>query len=138
MNTTATTPKTQNEAWGFFGTISTSTDHATANPAWDIASQEIARTTGADANAVRAFLDSRDGRHFADDVIGAYQILQRSPTPKADDMTTAIRSATAKWMAWSIDRRISRDTGIPAGLPYLTGFVIDAGIQEAAAEHKAT
>jgi hypothetical protein len=36
-------------------------------------------------------------------------------------------------MAWSISRRTSRETGIPVGLPYLTGFVISEGIAAEAA-----
>jgi hypothetical protein len=31
-------------------------------------------------------------------------------------------------MGWRITQRTSRETGIPAGLPYLTGFVINEGI----------
>ena len=31
--------------------------------------------------------------------------------------------ADARWMGWTIDRRIERQQGIPRGLPYLTGFV---------------
>ena len=35
----------------------------------------------------------------------------------------AIEAAIARWQGWRIGRRISRDEGIPAGLPYLTGWV---------------
>jgi hypothetical protein len=31
-------------------------------------------------------------------------------------------------MGWRIGRRTSRETGIPQGLPYLTGFVTDCEI----------
>jgi hypothetical protein len=31
-------------------------------------------------------------------------------------------------MGWHIDRRTSRDEGIPVGLPYLTGWVAHFGI----------
>jgi hypothetical protein len=35
----------------------------------------------------------------------------------------------AQWMGWTtISRHISRETGIPRGLPYLTGFVINEGL----------
>jgi ParB-like chromosome segregation protein Spo0J len=37
-------------------------------------------------------------------------------------------AGTAEWMGWRITQRTSRETGIPAGLPYLTGFVINEGI----------
>jgi hypothetical protein len=40
----------------------------------------------------------------------------------------AIAKTTAEWMGWRITQRTSRETGIPAGLPYLTGFVINEGI----------
>jgi len=36
-------------------------------------------------------------------------------------------------MGWTIGRRLSRLTGIPAGLPYLTGYVISEGIAAEAA-----
>ena len=34
-----------------------------------------------------------------------------------------IEVAVARWMGWRIDRRTYREEGIPAGLPYLTGWV---------------
>ena len=57
-------PQTQNREWGFFGTIS---HHADPERAWDIALAFIAGTTGCSPDATRAFLDSRHGRHFADE-----------------------------------------------------------------------
>ena len=44
------------------------------------------------------------------------------------DLADAIAKTTAEWMGWRITQRTSRETGIPAGLPYLTGFVINEGI----------
>ena len=67
-----------------------------------------------------AFLDSRHGRNFADDVTNA---LLR-PLPPAD----AIAIATGRWVVWTIGRRTACETGIPHGLPYLTGFVVHAAI----------
>ena len=65
---TTTILPTRNEAWGFFGTMQT----AGADPmqAWNAASAMIAAATEASAEGVRDFLDSRYGRHFADDVAG--------------------------------------------------------------------
>ena len=65
---TSTTLPTRNEAWGFFGTMQT----AGADPmqAWNAASAMIAAATDASPEGVRDFLDSRHGRHFADDVAG--------------------------------------------------------------------
>jgi hypothetical protein len=56
---------THNEAWGFFGTIR---HHGDPTEAWPIAMRAIAEATGCSEIGVRDFLDSRHGRHFADDV----------------------------------------------------------------------
>jgi len=82
----------------------------------------LLRTTG----QVRDFLDSRHGRHFADEVANglACNLL----------LAEAIDAAIARWMGWRISRRTSRETGIPAGLAYLTGFVLDEGIHAEAAD----
>jgi hypothetical protein len=115
-------PSTRNEAWGFSGTIARiETASADAQTAWALAYEAIRAATGASSDAIRFFLDSRQGRHFADDVAGELF--------KGGSLTESIDAATARWMGWSIGRRTSRETGIPAGLPYLTGFVINAGIE---------
>lgn len=103
---------TAKEAWGFYGTIR---HHADPTQAWALAMEAIAKTTGYPDEAVRNFLDSRYGRHFADDVANA--LFGRL------DLPTAIDSAVERWMRWRIDRRIEDELGIPRGLPYLTGFV---------------
>ncbi len=69
---------------------------------------------------MRDFLDSRHGRHFADDV--ANNIFDGHPLRGAIDV------AIERWMNWTIGRRTSRETGIPRGLPYLLGFVTDCEI----------
>lgn len=63
----------------------------------------------------RDFLDSRHGRHFADDV--ANELASGRP------LQPATEAAITRWMGWTINRATERDTGIPRGLPYLTGFV---------------
>ena len=88
--------------------------------------QAIADATGEPLESVRAFLDSRHGRHFADEVSNGLYLGQ--------PLTEAIQAATDQWMGWTISRSISRDYGIPAGLPYLLGFVIQAAIDEELAE----
>jgi len=93
---------TENQDWGFWSTMR---EHA--QQAWPIA------FTG-------AFLDSRYGRHFADGV--------NSQMHHGASLADAIAKTTAEWMGWRITQRTSRETGIPAGLPYLTGFVINEGI----------
>ena len=113
---TTTILPTRNTEWGFYGTIDRINDDlaADAPKAWTLASKRIAAATGVSPEGVRDFLDSRHGRHFADDVANALA--------RGDTLKDAIDAAVARWMGWTIDRRTSRDTGIPAGLPYLTGF----------------
>ncbi|MBS7790295.1 hypothetical protein KTR66_09825 [Roseococcus sp. SDR] len=106
---------TQNEAWGFWGTMG-----ERAAQAWPIAFIAIHDATGTDPDSARAFLDSRHGRHFADEVSNHLHA--------GASLQDAIARATATWMGWKINQRTSRETGIPAGLPYLTGFVINEGI----------
>jgi hypothetical protein len=108
---------TQNEAWGFWGTMG-----GHASEAWPIAMQQIAEVTGEPLESVRAFLDSKQGRHFADSVQDGL----------ASDlaMDAAVAQAIAKWMDLKIGRITARQTGIPKGLPYLTGFVIHFGLDE--------
>ena len=109
---TNSTLPTTNEDWGFFGTAAGFTD---ADKAWEIAFPEIAKVTMGSAEGVRDFLDSRHGRHFADDVHnGIHAGL---------GLEAAIDVAITRWMGWKIDRNTAREHGIPKGLPYLTGFV---------------
>jgi hypothetical protein len=42
---------------------------------------------------------------------------------KGETLEDAIDAAIARWMGWRIDRHTARETGIPRGLPYLTGWV---------------
>ena len=115
MNTTTQIPATQNESWGFYGTM-----NEQAKAAWPLAMAAISDATYQPLESVRTFLDSRHGRHFADDVQnGLY-----AGTTLAD----AINAATQRWMGWSIGRSTSKQYDIPKGLPYLTGFVIHCEI----------
>ena len=119
MTTTTQIPASQNEAWGFWGTMN---DQAEA--AWPIAMTAISDATYQPLESVRAFLDSRHGRHFADDVLnGLHAGL---------NLQDAIHAATQRWMGWTIGRLTSKQHGIPKGLPYLTGFVIHCEIVEEA------
>lgn len=117
MNATTQIPATQNEAWGFWGTMN---EHASA--AWPLAMVAISDATSQPLESVQVFLDSRHGRHFADDVQnGLYQ---------GQPLAGAINAATQRWMGWTIGRQTSKQYGIPRGLPYLTGFVIHCEIVE--------
>jgi hypothetical protein len=115
---TTTILPTRNTDWGFSGTIARIEASPAADPteAWAIAARRIAEATETSPEGVRDFLDSRHGRHFADDVGNG--LFTGAP------LAAAIDAAIARWMGWRIDRKTSRDEGIPVGLPYLTGWVI--------------
>ena len=118
----STVPLTSKPTWGFYGTI---VHHADADTAWLLAMTAIAAPTGCTPDEVHDFLDSRHGRHFTDDV--ANDLFAGMATPEA------IAATTQTWMGWTIGRLAARETGIPQGLPYLTGFVMQAAIEAEAA-----
>ena len=124
MTTANPMPATQNDAWGFFGTMD---EHAAA--AWPLAMSAISDATGQPLESVRIFLDSRHGRHFADDV--------QNGLFEGKSLQDAINAATARWMGWTIGRQTSKDYGIPKGLPYLTGFVIHCEVTDESFEAEA-
>ena len=111
---TTTILPTTNQAWGFWGSMGYTT--ADQSQAWALASTAIAKATGGTPEAVGDFLDSRQGRHFANDVA--------SELFNGRTLAAAVDAAVATWMGWKIDKRIEREHGIPRGLPYLTGWVI--------------
>ena len=119
MNTTNQIPATQNEAWGFWGTM-----NEQAAAAWPLAMTAISDATNQPLESVRLFLDSRHGRHFADDVLNQIHAGRA--------LVDAIHAATTQWMTWKINRHTTKDYGIPRGLPYLTGFVIHCEITDEA------
>jgi hypothetical protein len=112
-------PATQNEAWGFWGTMNDQ-----AQTAWPIVMTTISDATTQPLESVRTFLDSRHGRHFADDVLNELHA--------GANLHDAIHAATQRWMGLTIGRQTSKQYGIPKGLPYLTGFVIHCEIVEEA------
>lgn len=123
MSTAAAILPTQNHAWGFWGTLGQPLGAKLTDCAWGIASRHLAEVTGADAEAVRAFLDSKHGRHFADTVLNHWG------PGGALTMEQAVERAAAEWKAYPVSKSTRRDYGIPAGLDYLTGFVLLAGIE---------
>ena len=108
---------TKNESWGFYGTM-----QEQAEAAWPVAMAAISNSTGEGGESVRAFLDSRHGRHFADDVLN-FLLDGKS-------LEQAVAAAVQRWMKWRINVKTSVEYGIPHRLPYLTGFVIQSGILE--------
>ena len=132
--TTTILPST-NQAWGFWGSMGYTT--ADQSQAWTLATTAIAKATGGTPEAVRHattaspllnagrrlrdVLDSRQGRHFANDVA--------SELFNGRTLAAAVDAAVTTWMGWKIDKQIEREHGIPRGLPYLTGWVIHHQIQ---------
>lgn len=110
-------PATQNDDRGFWGAMS---DRASTG--WPLAMSAISDATDQPLESVRTFLDSRHGRHFADDV--------QDGLFRGEALQDAINAATQRWMRWTIGRHTSKQLGIPRGLPYLTGFVIHCEICE--------
>jgi hypothetical protein len=117
MTSQQTIPATQNDAWGFWGSM-----NEQAETAWPLAMTAISDATGEPVESVRIFLDSRHGRHFADDV--------QNGLFRGETLADAIHAATRQWMGWTIGRQTSKQYGIPRGLPYLTGFVIHCAITD--------
>jgi hypothetical protein len=117
MTTLHKIPDSRNLDWGFFGTLK---EHAPA--AWPIAMATISDATGQPLESARAFLDSRHGRHFADDV--------QSRMFMGRPLNEAIDDAVTLWMTWTISLPTSKQFGIPRGMPHLIGFVIHCEIVE--------
>jgi hypothetical protein len=92
---------TKNPTWGFFSTFS----HHTADPvvAWAAASEAIAKATGCQVEAVRLFLDSKNGRYFGYNVVMSANIA----------LDAAVNDTVAQWMRWKV----------VSGPPYLTDVV---------------
>jgi len=111
----------RNEDYGFFRTLTVcpQRDRRSAE-VWTLASRLIAEAIHADSEdemiGIRDFLDSRIGRHFADDVVGNMTGCKIALEP-------AIAAAIRRWQGWRIDRTTEHSEGIPAGLPYITGWV---------------
>ena len=123
---------TRNEAHGFYGTITICPlRDRRSDKVWALASKLIAIAMHVDSEdemiGIRDFLDSRMGRHFADDVVG-------NMTGCNIDSEAAIKSAISRWQGWRICHRTEREEGIPAGLPYLTGWVQHFAVRAAMAD----
>lgn len=58
--------KTQNEEWGFWGTTRRHYSKKLTQQRWNDAFETLLQLSGAEPEQVRLLLDSRTGRHFAD------------------------------------------------------------------------
>lgn len=108
---------TENEAWGFYGTsLNAPIDGLAGAAAWNAAFRKILEAAPLDAETVRAFLDSRMGRHFADEAYGK-----------------GLDGAIDAWTSRTFTARDERHHGIPrgaaAGLDHLTAFAEMARIE---------
>lgn len=110
-------PNSQNQEWGFFGAMQNQ-----AVQAWPLAVIGISQATNTAFEDIRPFLDSRFGRQFADDV--------RNKILCNHNIEDAITLTIKQWMDWTISSRCSKETGIPCGISYLTGFVTHSQIEE--------
>ncbi len=122
----------RNEDHGFFDTLTNCPlrDRRSVE-VWVLASTLIAEAMRANSEdemiGIRDFLDSRMGRHFADDVVG-------NMTGCGIDCEAAINSTIRTWQGWRISRKTEAEEGIPEGLPYLTGWVQHFAVAAAMAE----
>ena len=98
-------PAERKQAPRFLGTIR---QHAELHDAWMLVMHAVGRATGCSDEAVRAFLDSRYGRHFADEVASAIC--------SGRDLAAGV-DVVERWMELRIDALIEREIGIPQGLP---------------------
>jgi hypothetical protein len=113
QNGSSTLLSSANQSHGFCGTIR---QQAEPHQAWMLAIGAVTTATSASEEAVRAFLASRSGRHFGDEVAKAIG--------NGRDLAAAIDGVVERWMALRITPLIETEIGIPQGLPYLTGFVL--------------
>jgi hypothetical protein len=122
----------RNEDYGFFRALTVCPQRdRRSSEVWALASRLVAEAMHADSEdemiGIRDFLDSRMGRHFADDVVG-------NMTGCAIGLEAAIGTAIRPWQDWRTSRKTEREDRIPTGLPYLTGWVQHFAITAAMAE----
>jgi len=109
---------TENEDWGFYGTIKHDAD---PDLAWESAFKALKGYMLLDDEVIRHFLDSKQGRHFADNVSNFYVV--------SGDMETAVKHTVSEWNLWRISQTIEREYSIPSGLPYLEGWLAAAEVE---------
>lgn len=103
------TAKTTNEHYGFYGTFSLY-NNGTAATAWDSAVKKLEAATGHEQENIGAWLDTRTGRHFADQVI--------SNVKMGSELNAAIDKTIEKWNKFHQNPH-HRNNGAPACATYL-------------------
>lgn len=94
--------KTNNPGYGFYGTI-----NGDADKAWGEAIEALAEATDTrDERRVAVFLDSRRGRHFADQVNGE-----------------GLAATISCWLGWKPSRAMRREFGLADHVDYLTAEI---------------
>jgi len=68
--------ETQNREWGFWGTTSNNYSKKQTQQRWNDAFETLLELSGAEAEEVRLLLDSRYGRHFADQCVDEKDVKQ--------------------------------------------------------------
>ncbi|WP_052000166.1 hypothetical protein [Caenispirillum salinarum] len=111
----STTGPTANGDLGFFGTMARAVD---PYDAWQRATAAVGVATRGTKEGVELFLDSKQGRHFADDVLNELAAGLGSVS-----LQEAIDRTIDTWKSRPIGSWIEKREGIPRELPYLTGFV---------------
>jgi len=108
------TPQTQNLIFGFYGTMHLAGFNAAS--LWDTAVSAVKRATlHEDPADIAAWLDSKDGRHFADYVVDG--LRQGKP------VNAAVNSAVRCWMAIRPDAEMVGRHGVPTDTPYLVAVL---------------
>lgn len=104
-----TTPTSCNYSWGFWGTIAMAGyDPASA---WAAALPCLHDATDHDPYAIRDWLDSRAGRHFADQVVGSLTL--------GTELHDAIERAVAQRMAQYVTDTAPPELAPAIGMPTL-------------------
>lgn len=116
--------ETQNESYGFYGTMlnDAAKNNWSIEKAWELASNKLLDNTPGNAKKIRAFLDSRSGRHFADDVHNGLH--------SGKDLKGAIDYAIEKWKGWKAPKDIIRQYKLAQGTNYLEAEILAAATGE--------
>ena len=107
---------TENEAWGFFGSVATHFEGEADMPAiWGGTFKAFLEVfPGVDPKVVRDFLDSKSGRHFADQALDDPR-LKDSMNAANRVVKGLLRSSGGKWVAKDLSKLAGTEAGVPPG-----------------------